>query len=148
MVRLIVLLLLAGIASAQSVYTYEKATAATTSEKVTIHLPADSVSSIRFVGATAYCSAGGTATLTRDGTAPTTTLATVVKLNNNAATSAARAYHASNVGSGTHIKTYNLAAGFEQAIELPDKSLLPGENLTIATSCTSGDNRIYFQWRQ
>lgn len=135
--------------TARGTYYYEKETVLSgTAETVTIHLPTGANRSARFVGATVYCSVACTATLRRDGTAPTGTAASTGKLNAASVASVAAAYHSSDVGAGTTIKTYTLSAGEEKLIDLADKGLVAAENLTLATSAITGTARIYFQWRE
>lgn len=150
MKRLATLFLLVGLAPAQiwQNYTYEKSTSlSSAAETVTIHLPTGSDKTVKFVGASVYCSVACTFTLERDGTAPTTTIATPPELNGGTSGSA-RAYHTSNVGSSTVIKNYTVAAGTEFGILLSEKGLTAGTNLTIRTSSITGTARIFFQWRE
>lgn len=137
---------------AQSVrgqYAYEKETSLTSAaETVTIHLATGSSRTARMVGATAYCSVACTVTLKRDGTAPTATAATATKLNTTTAAAGVVPYYSSDVGTSTTLKTYTLSAGEEKVIDLSDKGLLPGENLTLVTSSITGTARLFFQWRE
>lgn len=131
-------------------YTYQKSTSlSSAAETVTIHLPSSAGSrTVKFVGISIYCSVACTATLARDGTAPTTTAGTVVKLNSTDATASAVPYHTSNVGAGTTIKTYTVPAASEIPIEFDLKGLKLGENVTLSTNSISGDVRIFFQWQE
>jgi hypothetical protein len=134
--------------SSRGTFAYEKETALTAaSEKVTLAMPTGGRTA-KLIGATVYCSAAATFTLSRDGTAPTGTLATAVKLNTTSASASARVYHTSDAGAGTTIKTYTCAAGSEIGIDLPDKGLLASENISIASNSITGTVRIYFQWRE
>jgi len=150
-VKIILLLLLSITAYAQNTkgtYAYEKETSlSTAAETVSLHLPAGSRTA-KFVGATAYCSVTCTVTLKRDGTAPTTTAATAVKLNTTSSGASVVPYYSSNVGTSTTVKTYTLSAGEEKVIDLADKGLLGGENVTLVTSSITGTARLYFQWRE
>ena len=134
--------------AAKGTYTYEKETSLSgAAETVTIHLPAGN-RTVRFVGATVYCSVACTVTLSRDGPAPTTTAGTATRLNITNSGATAVPYHTSNVGATAPLKNYNLAATEEKIIDLVDKGLIPGENLTLATSAITGTARIYFQWKE
>jgi hypothetical protein len=82
----------------------------------------------------------------RDGTAPTTTAGTVVKLNSDAGSASVVPYYSSNVGAGTTIKNYTISAGSELLIDMSDKGLTPGKNITITPSLSGA--RVYFQWRE
>lgn len=135
--------------SARGTYAYEKETSlSSAAEKVTIQIASGSNRTARMVAATGYCSVACTLTLVRDGTAATGTAGTVIKLNSGAPSSGVSVYHTSNVGSGTTIKTYTLSAGQEIIIDLGDKGLIAGENVTLQTSTITGTARIYFQWRE
>lgn len=136
----------------RGVYTHERTTTGS-SEKVTLHLPAASSDrTARLVAVSVYCVTACTAALTRDGTAPTATAATATKLNASSTTStivpaaAVIPYNASNVGAGTTIKNYNIAATEEKVIELEDKGLIPGENITITPSLSGA--RVFWMWRE
>lgn len=132
---------------AQNSFTYEKETSlSSATEKVTIHLATASEKTVRFTGATVYCSVACVVTLSRDGTAPTTTAGTAVALNTG--TAGAVPYHASNVGSSTSIKKYNISAGTELSIDLSDKGLVAGKNLSLATDSITGTARIFVQWQE
>jgi len=150
--KLALLLLFSTIAFAQSskgTFGYEKETSLSgAAETVTLHLPTGSTRTAKLVGATVYCSVVCTATLKRDGTAPTTTAGTAVKLNTASDAASVVPYHTSNVGTSTAIKIYNIAAGEEKVIDLSDKGLLAAENVTLVTSSITGTARIYFQWRE
>ncbi len=129
-------------------YTYEKETSLSgAAETVTVHLPSTANKTAQFVGAEVYCSVACTAELLRDGSAPTTTAATVVPLNGSP-NPAATVFHTSNVGAGTHIKYYTIAAGGKEVIDLSDKGLTVGKNLTLKTNSITGTARIYIQWRE
>lgn len=146
----ILLLLFAPLAFGQDVntYTYEKETSLSgAAETVTVHLPSTANKTVQFVGAEVHCSVACTVELKRDGTAPTTTAATVVPLNGSPHP-AATVFHTSNVGSSTHIKYYTVAAGSSASIDLTDKGLTVGKNLTLGTNSITGTARIYFQWRE
>lgn len=151
--KLWIALLVAALAIAQGPrgnYTYQKSTSLSgAAETVTIHLPSSAGSrTVKFVGASVYCSVACTATLARDGTAPTTTAGTVVKLNSTDSTASAVPYHTSNVGAGTTIKTYTIPAASEIPIEFDLKGLKLGENVTLSTNSITGDVRIFFQWQE
>lgn len=145
---LAVLLAVSATAQTRGTFSYEKETSLSgAAETVTIHLPLASSRTVQFVGATVYCSVACTFTLTRDGTAPTNTAGTAVAVNSGGSAGAVP-YHTSNVGAGTQIKKYNVAAGEEKSIDLQDKGLTAGGNLTITTSSITGTARVYFQWRE
>lgn len=134
--------------SSQGVYTYERsASLSGAASVVTIHLPTTANRTVRFLGASVYCSVVCTFTLERDGTAPTTTAVTPAEMNGGTA-GEATAYHTSNVGTSTVIKSYNVAAAEEKVIELDSKGLKLGKNLTIRTNSITGTARIFIQWQE
>lgn len=143
------LLALCHRARAAGVYTYEKETSLSSGqEKVTIHLPSSAGGTVTFIGATIRSSVAGKFEMLRDGTAPTATAVTPTELNGGAS-GEARAYYSSNVGSGTHVKYYDLLASIETGIDLPYKNLTPGKNLTIQSPASfTGEVRIFIQWRE
>lgn len=144
--RILVALAFCAVLGAQQrgVYTHARTTAGT-SEKVTLHLPtASSNRTVRLVGVMVYCATACTAPLSRDGTAPTVTAATATKLNASAATPAVVPYNASDVGSGTAIKTYRISAGQDLVIDLSQKTMLPGNNITIAPSISGAE--VLWMW--
>lgn len=130
--------------AARGVYTHERTTVGS-SETSTLHLPTGDRNA-RLVGVTVYCASTCTAALARDGAAPTSTAATANKLNTGTAAAAVVPYNASNVGAGTTIKNYNIAAGQELGIELTDKGLLGGQNVSITVSLSGA--RVFWQWRE
>ncbi len=153
----LLLLICAGSLFAQTprgTYVYEKTTSLSSSaEKVTLHLPSNSIRTAQPVAVTVYCTADVVATLSRDGTAPTATAGTAIKLNatNSSGaipTASAVPYYSSNVGTSTTIKTYNIPGGVEYPISLGDKSLRPGENISLGTDSITGSCSIFFLWRE
>lgn len=141
-------LLLLPCSFGSGVYTYEKSTTlSSAAETVTIHLPTGSNGTVKFLGASVYSSVATSFTLERDGSAPTATAVTPAEMNGGA-TGEARAYHTSNVGSSTTIKTYNVFAADEKRIDLPEKGLTAGQNLTIRTASMTGSVRIFIQWME
>lgn len=141
-------LLIAPTGKTAGIYTYERASSPSASaEVVTLHFPTGSSKTMYLIGATIYSSVATTYTVERDGTAPTTTPVIPAELNSGTA-GLIVAYHTSNVGSGTTVKTYNIAASEEQRIELGYKTLKAGKNITIRTASMTGNVRIFLQWRE
>lgn len=138
----------------KGVFVAEKETVlAGAAEVLTVHLPSTSTRTVAFTEGWVYCSVACTFTLERDGTAPTTTPLTVKKVNANisgdtAASNDALAFHTSNVGASTVLNTYNVPAGGTFPIDLSDKGLLPGENLTLRTSSITGTARLTLKWKE
>jgi hypothetical protein len=114
--------------------------------KVTVQATTSS-DGVSFEEADIYCAAAQTATVYVNGTAATTT--TLAVSGPMSVTSAAppTAFSASNVGTGTTLKTFNIAAGATLTLDihafyLPPKSGT-GANFTIGTS---GTCTIQIQW--
>lgn len=113
-------------------------------EKITVHLPAAQTRvRIKFGTAMIYNSAACDWRTERDGTAPTTTSLTPVKLNSYEPTAVFTAYRSSNVGTAArvHPTLENLTG--TTPIDLGKEELLTGENLSIGTpSNCSVDYRV------
>ena len=118
---------------------------------VTVQQPATGSRLVVFDFAEVYCSAACVVSISRDGTAASTTAATEVSLNGGL-TATATAFYDSNAGAGTAIKTLNLSAGQTATIDLdgfilePDNST--ANNLTIQTDAISGTAYIYIRWQE
>jgi hypothetical protein len=118
----------------------------------TVTVQATAVSDpVSFEEADVYCSVACTATVSIDGTAATTTtLAVTGPIGLAAAASPPVAFSASNVGAGTALKTFNIAAGATLVLDLSPFGL-PGSaggasNLTIATNSITGTATTQIQW--
>jgi hypothetical protein len=120
---------------------------ATTTTGYTIQAPANNGRQIVFgtqgtAGASVYCAAAQTATLSWNGTAATaTTSATEVKMPGTRNSSGMTLWTASNVGGGTTGPVYQVAAGATLLLDLYNVRLAAngtGNNLTITVngSCT------------
>lgn len=137
------LFLLAGAAYGQ-VADYYIATASTTA--LTLQQPAANARQITFgsptiAGASIYCVAAQTATLSWNGAAATATAGTELKLPGTQQPSGMTVWTASNVGAGTTGPVYNVAAGATFPLDLSRFFLGTqgtASNITIATSgaCT------------
>lgn len=118
---------------------------------VTVQQPSSGSRWVFFEVAQIYCSVACDVTISRDGTAATTTAATEVSLNGGVS-AAATAFTSSNVGAGTAITTLQVAAGETIAVDLSGLFLEPnnstGNNLTIDTDDITGDAQIYLRWRE
>lgn len=113
-------------------------------EAITVHLPAAQTRvRVRFGTAMIYSSAACDWRTERDGTAPTATSVTPVKLNSYEPSAVFTAWRSSNVGSAarTHPTLENLTG--ITTVDLSKEELLYGENLTIRTpsNCTA-DYRV------
>lgn len=118
---------------------------------ITVQQPASGSERIEFEVAEVYCSVACVVTISRDGTAASTTAATEVSLNGGY-TAAAQAFIDSNAGSGTTITVINVAAGSTATIDLEGLRLEPdndtANNLTIQTDAITGSASIYIRWRE
>lgn len=128
-------------------------------EVLTIQHPANSNKTFRYLSAYIYCSVACTVTLERLGTAATTTKATPVAANPASPTvnvSVANVFTTSNVGIGTVINTYNLAAGAWMSIDLGlyirnGMFVSPAgvlDNLSLRSSSISGTITLQITWRE
>lgn len=149
-VLLVILTVSLLLAQGRGVYTYEKATTlSAAAEVVTVHLASGSQRTVQFIAATVYCSVACTATMERNGTAPTATVGAVsTDWGGGSIAASAVPYYSSNVGSPTVGKTYNIAAGEEKPIDMVNVGLRAGQNITLRTSSITGNARIFFEWRE
>lgn len=138
------------LAQGRGVFSYEKATTLSgTAEVVTIHLAAGSQRTVTFIAASVYCSVACTATIERNGVAPTATVgAPSGDWAGGSIVASAVPYYSSNVGSPTVGKTYSIDAGQERAINMTNVGLRAGQNITIRTSSITGNVRIFLEWRE
>jgi hypothetical protein len=146
------LLLFAVNACAADYYMYSKSTTlAGAVETITVQQPSSSAKRVDIYSATVYCSVTCTITLKRDGTAATTTAGTVTALSADYPTARANVFHTSNVGSGTTLTSYVLAAGQILTIDLEGISLTQAStarNFSIATSSITGNVTLAVSWRE
>jgi hypothetical protein len=117
-------------------------------EVITIQTASTATKMLHFRGVAISCSVACTATIERDGTAATATSFSIVPINQRYPASVATAYRSSDVGSGTVLAVYDISAGGLLPIDLTDKYLYPGENLTVRISSITGTARITFQWEE
>jgi hypothetical protein len=117
-------------------------------EVITIQTATTAPRLLHFRGLAIYCSVACDVTLERDGTAATATSFSIVPINQRYPASVAAAYRSSDVGTGTVLSTYSLTAGGLLPLDLTDKYVYPGENLTLRTSSITGTVRITFQWEE
>lgn len=116
------------------------------SGKVTVQATATS-GSVSFEEADVYCAAAQTATVYVNGAAATATALAVVGPIGLASAIPPAAFSASNVGTGTTLKTFNLAAGATLVLDLTE-FFLPagaggGANLSVGVN---GACTVQIQW--
>lgn len=149
------LLLLIGTVSllAQSTFTASRETTlSSAAEVITIQVPGtlgnQAQKQIRMLSVSIVCAVACDATLERDGTAATATALTVTGVNRIGASATAAAYRSSDVGVGTVLSKYSLAAGGLYVFDLSAMRLNPGENTSLRTSSISGKVQIVYQWEE
>ena len=128
---------------------YREATLVAAAEVVTIQQPATAPANVWFDGLSVYCSVACSFTLERNGTAATATEFTPAAITPGL-TAKAKAFGASDVGTGTVIARYVVPAGATVPVSVRGMKLRwnggAGENLTIRTSSISGDVKILVRW--
>ena len=128
---------------------YYKFTPSESAAVLTVQQPAGASFNLQFVGAYVYCSVACEITLERNGTAASTTSFTPSPVNPNGYAATAVAYRDSNVGTGTVIAKYVLAAGTDKTIDLSGTRCKFGsgvENLTLRSASVTGEVRMLVQW--
>jgi hypothetical protein len=155
--KLLLLLLLAGLASGQQTFDarfalIKNTTLAGAAEKITIQQPASGAKRVRILSVTAYCSVSCTVTLSRDGTAASGTALAPVSISGNGAATTVSGYHTSNAGSGTVISIpFRIAAGGTVSVEVPGVDLIGSgttKNFSVTTSSITGDVSLQIIWRE
>lgn len=122
-------------------------------ETLTVQHTVDKQRNVTFISGYMYCSVACTVTLSRSGTAATTTANSVVALNPNnvfVQTNQALAFNTSNVGAGTTIIVYQLPAGSFMTIDLSKFELSGGvaDNLTMGTNSITGTAVLQLTWQE
>lgn len=141
-IKITILCLLAALAvhAQQFRYTYSvgRDVASGTSNVLTFQMPTNATKTFKGIGVAVACGAACDIQIERDGTAATTTAATIKKTNPEDPTPETVAYHTSNVGSGTALPGVQplFAAGVAW-IDLSDKRLVAGQNVTIRVTAGS-----------
>jgi imidazole glycerol phosphate synthase subunit HisF len=156
--KIILCLLALAVAHAQeapvvSTYSAYKSTALTSAaETITVQQPAvGSARRLSMKAASVYCSVSCTVTLKRSGTAATSTTLATTPASPDYAASTATAWSASNVGSGTTLLTWVLAAGTAQGFDLTGIEFLAGgtsQNFSVGTSSITGTATIKIDWTE
>ena len=132
--------------------TYHEVTPNGAAVVVTVQQPSTGARQLVFEGATIYCSVACVPALEVNGTAATVTAGTLIKLDTRAPSATAAVFTGSDVGAGTVINRYPVAAG--QQISIAKSGLLLGvdsgskHNLTIRTDSISGTVRVSLAWSE
>lgn len=134
-------------------YTVERKTALVgAAETITIQMPtAATATSAQMMKAAVYCSVECEITLERDGVAATATALTPVVSYTGSSTVSASAYRSSDVGIGSVVARYTVAAGLTLPLDLGDVSLMKKvspENFSIRTAAITGTVIIVIKWRE
>src|ERR1035437_659413 len=107
---------------------------------------------VRLVAAYVDCSVACTITLERNGTPATTTTLTPVNVNPVERVAVAQGFSASNVGVGSILGSYAIAAAGSLTIDLSSINFTinnnQGSNLTIRTSAISGTVNIIIKFTE
>lgn len=151
MIRLVGVFLFALAAFGQDYYIAYRATSSATSEKVTVQQPTSATKRVSFIAASVYCSVECTVALERGGTAASTTSLTANKVNSDSPSATAAAFHTSNVGSGTTLTTYTVAAGGTLTLDITRMRLdLTSQNnfTVVVTSGSTGSYKTTVLWQE
>ena len=115
-------------------------------EVFTLQMPSAAKRSAVFTGLSVYASVECEVTLERDGTLATTTGKQPIPLNSEDEWGDVDAYYSSNVGAGKTLARHVIPAGSTLSLELVNKGLQPGKNLTVRTADITGTVIINAQW--
>jgi hypothetical protein len=131
---------------------YSEATPSGAAVVVTIQQPSTGARQLVFEGATIYCSVACVPALEINGAAATATAGTATKLDTRAPAATAAVFTGSDVGAGTVINRYPIAAGGQTTIFKAGLTLGVStgvrQNLTIRTDSISGTVRILLMWSE
>jgi len=135
-------------------FSLSKVTALTAAAEVlTVQHPATAKKSVRFISALIFSTVAATVALERNGTAATSTAQAPVACNPadvNVSTVEASGFNTSNVGTGTVINTYQIAANTYYQIDLSLFQLPAGvaDNLTLRTNSITGTVNLQILFRE
>jgi hypothetical protein len=120
-----------------------------TAEKITVQATTSS-GAVSFEEADVYCSVACVATVQANGAAATTTTLAITGPMGVASAVAPVAFSASNVGSGTTLKSFNIGAGATLVLDMHAFYLPPGAggtaNLSVGVAAITGTTTIQIQW--
>lgn len=146
------LLFVAAGQARENEYAYYKTSSLSgAAEAITLQQPSSSAKLVVGKSATLYCSAACTWTLAVNGTAATATAATELVLSEGSPTPSGTVFSSSNVGAGTTIATYVLAAGEKVTIDLSSirlRSASTAKNLTLSTNSITATVTITLKWQE
>lgn len=133
-------------------FAYYKTTALSGAvETVTVQQPAAGAKTVFFQDVTLSTTAATTFTLKYDGTAATGTAGTVLALSRDRAAGTATVWHTSDVGAGSFLHSYTMAADEELSIDLSKISMIgngTAKNVSIATDSVTATVEITFNWEE
>jgi hypothetical protein len=127
----------------------DTATPSAAAEVSTLQVPGSGQPSvaIRACGVSISSTVALSFTLERTGTVASTTSLTPASVNRQAPSPVVTAFKQSNVGSGTVIAAYQLAAGGTISLDLTKEMLQQGgDNVTIRTNSITGTVNINWTW--
>lgn len=130
---------------------YRSVSLTSAAETVTIQQPATGARRVILVSASVYCSAACVPTFKRNGTAADINAMTVNTLTDAYRSPAAVAFSGSNVGSGTTLYSYNVAAGSTATFDLSGIELRGNgatKNFSISTDSVTATVKIQILWRE
>jgi hypothetical protein len=153
---LLLLLLLFSLPCYSQIYGYaavKKTALVKTAEVITVQQPATGSTTVRFLGASVYCSVACEITVEKNGTAATTTTLAITRINPDfgPATGIATAWSSSNAGVGSVIGIYSIAAGATMTLDLSEIRLVgngTGKNFTVRTDAITGTVIVNVQWEE
>lgn len=134
-----------GVCCAQAPDSYS-VSASTTA--LTIQQPATNGAQVQGGTVSIYCAAAQTATPSWNGTAATTTAATIKLSISTLRPASATAWSGSNVGSGTSGTVYNVPAGVERVWDISDVTMGNTGSATNYTWTTNGTCTISMSWKE
>lgn len=151
MYRLLLLIFFAVGAVAQDYIVLRESALSAAAEAITVQQPTTLARTLRFSAAWVDCSVACTVTISRNGTAASSTALTPVPLNVGSAAAAATGWRSSNVGAGTVIGTFALPAGAGTPVNLSGVVLTGNgntKNVTVSVASLTGTVHIMIRWTE
>ena len=130
---------------------FKKTTLAGAAEVITIQQPASGSKKVYFEFVQVHCTVAAVVEIERDGAAATATALTAVDASKRGSVTAT-AWSGSDVGAGTKISEFDVAAGSTVTVNMDGYMLAPGggtgENLTLRSDSITGGIKITIVWRE
>lgn len=137
-------------AQAPTFAVFRESTLAGAGEALTLQQPSSSAKDTLPQSAALYCSVACTVTLEINGTAASSTAGTVVDLLGQSNTSTTTAWVASDVGTGTTVAKYVIAAGSTYVVDLTGIRLRgsnTAKNMSLRVNSITGDFKALVTFR-